>query len=270
MATKSDYPSDETEAGLLVAIEVMELLDKYHNDFVLIGGWAPYLLARLNPEAELHSGSIDVDIALRNTLISNHLGDIDKILRSNGYYKKEGDPPLVYNKDVLLSSAKPISVRLDLMPAEIKAGIHSQYDRGMDLVLLTPWIIKTTDIGIKVASCKEHVVDIRVANIVPLLIMKTSALNSRDKQQKDAYDIYYLCKYYPDGLDQVILSLKMYVQRPLIRDTLEILRVWFKNIHARGPQAVVEFLELDNEEERIIIRRDVFEQIDYILARLGF
>ena len=55
----------------------------------------------------------------------------------------------------------------------------------------------------------------RVASIVPFIVMKGMAMAERLKE-KDAYDIYYCLKNYPGGLDALIRKLTPHIGSGLV------------------------------------------------------
>ena len=75
--------------------------------------------------------------------------------------------------------------------------------RGCDLVF-------DKSISIKIAGNLpdggKDEVEIKVASLLPFLVMKAMALDSRLKE-KDAYDIYYCLDNYQGGLDAVVAEI---------------------------------------------------------------
>ena len=65
MVTKTDYNQIAVKAAYSVLIEIVRVLGEYRDYIVLIGGWVPQFL--FQNKGELHTGSIDVDLALDHT-----------------------------------------------------------------------------------------------------------------------------------------------------------------------------------------------------------
>jgi len=109
---------------------------------------------------------------------------------------------------------------------------------------------------------------IRVASIVPFLIMKAIVLDDRLKE-KDAYDIYYCLKQYSDKLDDLVAEFRPHLKNGLIIEGLEKLAKHFASEEHTGPKLVAAFEEITDEEDRIQMERDAFERVNYLLQELG-
>lgn len=109
---------------------------------------------------------------------------------------------------------------------------------------------------------------VRVASIVPFLIMKGFALGNRLKE-KDGYDVYYAITHYPGGPDALVNAFTPYRRNCLVRESLAIIAEKFASPEHVGPRFVVDFEELDDPAERTTLQRDVFEQVQYLLEHLG-
>jgi hypothetical protein len=94
------------------------------------------------------------------------------------------------------------------------------------------------------------------------------ALWGRTKE-KDAYDIYYCCRYYPGGMAALVGDVKPLTSNRLAREGFGKIMARFKDIDAMGPVAVADFLEIGGEEERLRIQREAFEVINTLMIELG-
>ena len=109
---------------------------------------------------------------------------------------------------------------------------------------------------------------IRVTSVVPFLMMKAQALNSR-LIEKDAYDVYYCLVNYPGGLDALVEKFRPYLEHPLIMEGLNIFAEKFQSPDHVGPAFVAGFLEETDPESRALIQRDAFERIYYLFQQTG-
>ena len=109
---------------------------------------------------------------------------------------------------------------------------------------------------------------VRVASLVPFLIMKGMALDERMKE-KDAYDIYYCIQNYPGGLEQLITEFRLYLEHGLVKEGLQKIAKHFASAKHVGPRFVADFEELADPEEREIRERDAYEKVRYLLEKLG-
>ena len=67
------YSSDLVELSRSYILELWRALRRYEDAMVLVGGWAPYFILQNfgdDPYNNDHIGSIDIDIALDTSLLS--------------------------------------------------------------------------------------------------------------------------------------------------------------------------------------------------------
>jgi hypothetical protein len=113
----------------------------------------------------------------------------------------------------------------------------------------------------------KDAVNLRIASIVPFLIMKAMALHDRIKE-KDAWDIYYCIQNYPGGIDALAEEFKPHIEQGLVKEGLEKIAGKFASEKHTGPKFVADFEELDDTEEREILERDAYEKVKYLLEKL--
>jgi len=97
--------------------------------------------------------------------------------------------------------------------------------------------------------------------------MKGMALWDRYKE-KDAYDIYFSILYYPGGLNKLISVFQPIKSNKLVQEGLSKIRTKFKDVESPGPMWIMNFEEIDDEEEKERVRRDAFERINTFLDGL--
>jgi hypothetical protein len=104
----TDYSDRVVRATHQVLLEVFQLLEKFHESLILIGGWVPIMII---PDAvEKHVGTIDVDLAINDrTLIETGSETMEEILLSNGY--RHGTEPGRYMRQIIIDE-QLINVRL--------------------------------------------------------------------------------------------------------------------------------------------------------------
>jgi hypothetical protein len=271
-ATKNDYDQVLIDAAQSVLLELVHLLQEYRDGIVVVGGLVPGLLFN-NPEVK-HVGSIDVDLALDHEMIHEAgYRTILELLLSRGYL--QGSQPFIFYRNVVVSGNE-IKVEVDFLAAEYGGtnkkhrtqkvqGMQPRKARGCDLAFRVPTYV--TIEGTLPGGGKD-IVKIRVASIAPFILMKAHALENRLKE-KDAYDIYYCLRNYPDGLDRLAEEFQPYLDHPLAAEGLEILAKKFNSPEHVGPIFVVDFLNMTDPNTRAMSQRDVYERMDYLLRRLG-
>lgn len=107
------------------------------------------------------------------------------------------------------------------------------------------------------------VANVSVVAVVPYLIMKAAAMG-RGKS-KDAYDIYFLIKHYKGGITELAKEFQPAEDKKLVQEMKEKLAGKFASADHAGPKDVADFLELSDDEEMAMIKRDAYEQVQALL-----
>jgi predicted nucleotidyltransferase len=273
VVTRTDYNQIAVNAAYSVLIEIVRILGEYRDKIVLIGGWVPQIL--FQNKDDLHTGSIDIDLALDHRRITDEgYKGIRDLLMDRGY--RQGKQPFIFHRAVKVEGTE-VSVQVDLLSGEYEGTgknhrhqriqeIRTRKVRGCDLAFNNP--IELTIEGNLPGGAKNSVA-IKVASIVSFLIMKAIVLDDRLKE-KDAYDIYYCLKQYSDKLDDLVAEFEPYLENSLIQEGLAKLAKNFETMGHTGPKFVAAFEEVMDEEDRIMIERDAFERVNYLLKKLGF
>lgn len=273
MVKKSDYGQLEVDACFSVLVETITILGEYRDNLVLIGGNVPPLLI---PSArEYHPGSLDIDLAIDFKNISgNAYKTIVKTLLSRGYYQT-GKQPFIFYRDIKIEPEKKVTVQIDLLAGEY-GGTGRQHRhqkvqdaqarkvRGCDIVFDAPLKIKLKGTLPNVAT---NEVTIKIPSAGPFLVTKGMALWDRLKE-KDAFDIYFCCRYFPGSVEALSEVIKPIINNRLVQEGLGKIKAKFNEVNALGPVAVADFLELQNQEERERIQREAFEFVNRLLELL--
>lgn len=220
-----------------------------------------------------HIGTIDVDLALDQTIIQE-IGyrSILQLLKSRNY--TPGNQPFVFFRTFSIENQQ-ITVEVDFLAGEYGGtsknhrtqsvqDIHPRKARACDLAFENP--IQLTIEGTLPDGGKDRA-SIKVASIVPFLMMKAQALQSRLKE-KDAYDIYYCLINFPGGVDALAESFQSFLENALVREGLAILSEKFSTVDSVGPVFISNFLNELDLETRISIQRDAYERVQYLLSLL--
>jgi len=228
------------------------------------------ILDRNLPE---HIGTIDVDIALdQNAIREAGYRSIMQLLFRRGYI--QGDQPFIFYRTLQVEDQE-ITVEVDFLAGEyggtskkhrtqIIQDMHPRKTRACDLAFHNP--IQIAIEGTLPDGGKDRA-SIQVSSIVPFLVMKAQALNSRLKE-KDAYDIYYCVTNFPGGLDALVEAFRIFPDHPLIREGLEILSEKFSSADSVGPVFVTNFLDESDPDARALIQRDAYERVQYLMGAL--
>src|SRR6266436_2260246 len=84
---RTDYSDRQIEAARRVLVDLGQVLARFEDCLVVVGGWVPDLL--LTTADEPHIGSIDVDLALdASKLNDGRYADIIKLLLDTNRYRR--------------------------------------------------------------------------------------------------------------------------------------------------------------------------------------
>lgn len=271
MVTRRDYTAEGVEAARSVLIELVHLLGEYKDDIVLIGGWIPEVL--LPHSSGPHVGSMDVDLAL-NHLNIREAGYkmIQNLLKSRGY--EQGEQPFIFFRNLKVGDHY-VKVQVDLLSGEYEGtskghrhqkmqGVQARKARGCDLAFE---MSKEIRIEGTLPGGAHDSVSVRVASIVPFLVMKGMAMETRMKE-KDAYDIYYCLLNYPGGIDALAEEFRPHLHHGLVKEGLQKIAGKFSSEKEFGPKSVADFEEIDDPDEQERIQRDAYERMNTLLSKL--
>jgi hypothetical protein len=271
MVSRKNYNAQQVEAARSVLIELTHLLAEYRDEIVLIGGWVPAL--SLPGGQEAHVGSIDVDLALDHRKLSEEGNKtISELLASKGY--KQGEQPFIFFRTVDMEGT-PVTVEVDLLAGEYEGtgpghrtqpvqDVRARKARGCDLAFSNPAIIHVSG---TLPGGGIDSVDVRVSAIVPFMIMKAMAMDTRLKE-KDAWDIDFCLSHFPGGVDRLAGMFQHHLFHGLIQEGLKILAQKFETVEHVGPRHVADFEEIADPEERAIRQRAAFERVQALLRAL--
>lgn len=270
--TRTDYSPDEVAAARSVMLELVRLLGEYQDGMVIVGGWVPELL--LPTARTKHIGSTDVDVALDHRKIDEAgYRTIREHLLRHAYV--EGGQPFIFFREAQVSD-RPIVVKVDFLAGEYGGAgpshrtqpvqeFAARKARGCDLALEMNTRVR---IDGRLPGGGLDSAHVRVASVVPFIVMKGMALHDRLKA-KDAWDVYFCLVNYPGGLDALVQEFLPHVQRGLVAEGLTKIREKFLSPEHIGPRLVADFDELIDQEARDLRQRDAFERVSYLLAKLG-
>lgn len=272
MVKRTDYTEAAVSAAKSVLVELAHLFGEYRDDIVLIGGWVPELLIQGAPEP--HVGSMDIDLALNHlTLGEAGYASIGKLLLDRGYI--QGEQPFIFFREFMIDG-RQYRVQVDLLAGEYEGtgkghrtqriqDIRARKARGCDLAFR---MFENVKVEGRLPDGALDSVEIKVASIVPFLVMKGMALHDRLKE-KDAWDVYYCLRNHPEGLDGIKDEIRKQVDNVLVKEGLSKLADKFASTEHIGPKSVANFEEVTDDDYRDYLIRDAYERVHYLLEGLG-
>ena len=270
---RDDYSDRQVEAAHRVLVDLGQVLAKFGDCLVVVGGWVPDLL--LADADEPHIGSIDVDLALdASKLNDGRYADLLKLLLHTKRYRKGAkDFQLVVTVD-LQDDGKPLEVEVEfLAPKEVKlkkrspkllAAFRVLQADACSVAFHAP--VEMTIAGKSVRGAK-NTVRLRVASLADFLVMKAHAIGGRDKP-KDTYDLCYCLDHFPDGMPALAKAWKARRREKDVARAVEILREKFASVDAFGPHQLVEFHAAPDAETQAMHARRAYEVVQKFLSLL--
>jgi hypothetical protein len=264
MVKKSDFTEDKVAAARGVLCEVFQRLTESREQIVLIGGWVPEFI--FSEPKTPYVGSMDVDLALSEQLLQQSGNNDIRTRLANYGFERDENPTIMWR--LIPLHGETIRVRIDLFPLQ-SATIENSgavLDKSETQLFSESSFCVSVD-GEFFDGRKERV-EIRVASLALFLALKGKAFSDRLKT-KDAWDIYYCLRTYPDSLEALANEIKPLMQYDLIRAGFQCIAQLFSSIDDYGPKFTVDFDEISDPDERELIVRDVFERVHTLLNFLG-
>ena len=274
----SDYDDRTTVAVKSVLVEIGQVLGSYRGKFAVIGGAVPWLL--LNQSDMPHIGTLDVDLALD----ADALGDgeyaqlVDSLLRQ-GYRQGESLRRFQLKRivpsrdrgpdiDVIVDFLRPHDPPIAKNSPPLVADFAVQRADGADLALRFHQLVA---IDGDMPGGGSNRVQIAVASIPALLAMKGYAI-ANHRKEKDAYDIYYSIRNFPNGIEALVAATEPLLAFETARTGYLHIADKFRHPKDFGPTRVRQFADRpDMLAERTADQwqQDAFGQVDAWLSALG-
>lgn len=251
------YAHAITEASRSALLELGIALNKYHDDIILSGGWAPYFITKgyFN-----HCGSQDIDLVLRTEIMLKYEA-IREILEGLGYTPVAYRPFQFTRKIRSHVDGSECDIRLDLLcekegteNIDIISGCHNvQHDLSAcvfdGLSLAFDFNFEQEIDTVLPDGRGATKTTIKVIDLAGSLALKGKAFVER-YNMKDAYDIFALTHYNggpgpaSEYFRRTVLekTLSGTKQRLLEQSILNI-EAGFKDKNQRGPFEVESFSE---------------------------
>lgn len=273
-----DYQERDVRAAYTVLIELGQVLGAWRKKFVIVGGAVPWLLLRgARPQ---HIGTLDIDLDLNpDALADGEYASLVEALEKKGYERGKDDlKPFQVRRWVKIDDGERVGVLVDLlMPRGAKGdqneeklveGLRVQGTHGGD-VALTHHVTRRFE-G-TMPDGRPNEVELLVATIPALLVMKGYALVGRDKR-KDAYDIYFSVRNYDGGPTALAMECRKLLDDEVAQTGYEHITSKFRHAEDFGPKTVRVFLEESaalGEMTPQQVQTDAFMQVSALLRGIG-
>ena len=273
-----EYDDRTSAAVKSVIVEIGQILGSFQGKFAIVGGAVPWLLLE---DAEMeHVGTLDVDVGLdAEALGDGEYAKLIETLRGHGYEQNVDLRKFQLVRTVPSNDGgDDIRIVVDfLMPREavVKKNKPPLIDGfavikadGADIALEHSEIVK---VKAEMPNGGTNTVRIAVASIPALLAMKGFAINGRDKP-KDAYDIYYCIRHYPEGIEALSDATAPLLDNGKAVEGYNYIAEKFEELDGYGPTCVRRFLEGSEtigEQTPDQIQQDAYGQVNAWLKAVG-
>lgn len=275
-APRRDYTPEAVAACERALRTLITKIGPWGAQLVLIGGMAPkYLVGTLPAALSPHVGTTDLDVVVGVAMESDDEAayrSLQKNLTESGF-RPSRDPDTgqeitfrwerrVDDVTVNLEFFCPVG---DGTPGRLKRnpgdGIGSQISairtRGAELAAADCITVHLSGETLDAGGIRENV-PVRVANLLPMLVLKSFALHERDKD-KDAYDIVWTLSSYREGPASAAGAARRspVVDRSEVAEAIDLLRSNFRTYQHTGPSRYARFELGDTQDvdERDRLRR---------------
>ncbi|HEF5152601.1 hypothetical protein UA18_01844 [Burkholderia multivorans] len=256
----------------------MQILGSFKGKFAIVGGAVPWLL--LASEDMPHVGTLDVDVGLdAEALGDGEYATLIGALQGHGYARREGLRRFQLVRqvpardggeaiDVVVDSLMPRDAEIVRNDPPLISDFAVQRADGADLAMRFYQLVAVTG---AMPDGGTNRVEIAVSSIPALLAMKGHALAGHYKQ-KDAYDIYYCVRSYPEGIDALARGCQQLLVHPSGERGFRYIAEKFDAFEGYGPTCVRRFVEDtdalgDRTPEQW--QQDAFGQIDALLRAMA-
>jgi|SRR5579872_4315882 len=247
-----DFPPAREKAVLIELLNVMQALKQQNIDAIICGGWVPFLKELAHDGQTSHSMSFDIDVLLRAKAREREAVDRIKILLSKSLaYTPNRDASFRYEKKVD-GNIVQLDLLTDVPRIKEDEAILKVYGSNTSLELCRvdgaedlEDHVETLRINLRDGDTVEAF-EITVPNGAGFLLLKTTVGRFREVS-KDAYDIYYYCRY---SEDPVVIRemLTNAIHEPAIARTVEDLKTKFTHIDSKWVEMVLDEMSLNGDD----------------------
>jgi hypothetical protein len=274
---RSGYSDEETELVKSACLTVAVTLGALMGELCIVGGLIPSLLIdqQIGPDpdtGDMHPGTNDLDIGLAVGLLNDEqYAEISHRLRQVGFapdHNENGHPTPQRWK--LADFSVTVDFLLPPIPGATQGGrVHKlEGDFG---ALIAPGLELAFDerheITLKGRTLKGETIrrTIPVCGPATFVVLKSFAFADRG-EPKDAYDLIYVLRRWPDGIGEIADRLMAHAEkhRSIVHAALENLANDFETADNHGPRRAAAF-QGGGREDIDAAAADAYGYIDDLL-----
>lgn len=259
-AHHDDYDQVTTSRCERTLITLLGDLGPWRERIYLAGGLAPpYIVGRLPEGVQPHVGTTDVDLVIGLAVddAPETYRTLENNLKKSNF--KPDSPSFRWVREVEgMTVAVEFLCETDAVPhgrifkpktEHTGSGLGAFNVRGAQL--LTRDFLEREIEGERLDSGGRSQVTLRVANILPYIVLKIFAFQDRH-ENKDAYDLVFCLLNYGDGPQDAghAAAQSPVAGEPIVAEALGLLRQRFADVSQDGPTAYAAFLAEPGDEDQ--------------------
>lgn len=246
----ADYAPGCSELVRRTCLEVATRLGDFREQMCVVGGLVPSLIINQTDRAagvEEHIGTIDLDLGLSIVVLDEQLyEEIAKRLLDaefNPDKNPAGKPTTqrwVSKQGVTVDFLIPPTSNADRggRLRNLEKGFAAIITPGLDLAFQD---VQVVELAGELPSGGTAVRTIQACGPGAFIVLKALAFDTRGKP-KDAYDLYYVLRNHPEGVERIGQRIRSFGDRPKVHEAMAVLQRDFVRVDAVAPVRVAEFL----------------------------
>jgi len=247
-----DFPASRERAVLLELLNVMKTLKREQIEAVICGGWVPFLKELARRSQTDHNMSLDIDLLLRAGARERATIDRIKSLLSGPLdFERSNAASFRYEKTVD-GNVVQLDLLADLSRTQDNEPILKVYGMttSLDLCLVDGAENLNDHVEAIQINCREgenvESFEIAVPDATGFLMLKTAVCRYREKP-KDAYDIYYYCRYSEESA-AIRRMLASSIREPAVARTVEALKQMFTHQDSKWVDMVLDHMNITGDD----------------------
>jgi hypothetical protein len=264
-----DFSASRERAVLLELLNIMKTLKQAQIDAVICGGWVPFLKELARHSQTDHSMSLDIDLLLRARARERETIDrIKDLLTEPLDFERNNTDSFRYEKNVD-GNVVQLDLLADLPRTREEESIIKVHGAksSLDFCLVDGAEDLNDHVETIRINCREgahvEIFEIAVPDATGFLILKTTVCRYREKP-KDAYDIYYYCRYSEDSaaIRQMLASS---IHEPAVVRTVKALKQMFTHQDSKWVDMVLDHMNItgdDRDREAQFVVRSISRVIE--------
>lgn len=247
-----EYTSEQSQQVRATCLYVATRLGDLMDELLIVGGLVPSLIIdqeNLEAGAEPHVGTMDLDVGLQVTLLDEErYSEVSARFRDAGFVPDRKPGGELIRQRWTLRENRHVTVDFLIGPtlASDVGGRLRNLEEDFAAIIIPGLQCAFRDrsqLTLKGSTVLGEKAERRVwvCDAGAYVVLKALAFDRRG-EEKDAYDLYYVLRYYGLGVESVAERLRALLDDTNTQESLEILRRDFLDIDSVGPKRLAYFM----------------------------